>query len=353
MNRRNYSQKVGEWIENQSGCTLSDLCYRFGYNPIYSTIIGFDSKDEKKNGKAIRKSKTLTAFYSKAYKDEGFMRRCGKNRTVTSYCQYLIVGWIMEDLSIEMFRRQGIDIYHNGTDCKREIEIDGSVTQNPDCIVKIGENTRKVELSNEFNSILEDYGFIEKRVPALYTLWKDKGIWLYRDLLNGKYVLIDFAVEKVKLHLRRHNTVKDDWSKDVHRYVLEENGKRVRDERLLAAELISVAGCGIGDKEQPILEEVIDKDSPPLDWDVGGIRKAEENQNTSSGTEDKRINDMNEQQEEIKAQKTNQEEKQKEQQILPSVQEQEDPDMIFDVSDDDGETDWDSVAMANSQAIEF
>ena len=358
MNRSKYAKNVGEWLEIRSGCTLSDFCTKFGYDPIYATIIGFDPSDEKKNGQTIRNIKELKSFYSKAYKDECFMRRCGKNRTVTSYCQYLITGWIMEDLTIEMFRRQGIEISHNGTDSIRKIEIDGSVTQNADCIIKVGGNSRKVELSNEFNFILGENGFIEKRAPALYSLWKEKGIWLYRDLINCKYVLIDFATENVKLHLRRHNTVKDDWSKDVHRYILEKNWKKVRDERLLAPELISVVGCGIEGKEQPELSEVIDEDSPSQDWDIGGKLKCKSDTKQKQGNDDGNFLIQKEKTDERTVKKDIIGCKKKEElpaKQLSTVQDEEDPDMLFDSSADadDCETDWNAVAMANEQNMEF
>ena len=63
------------------------------------------------------------------------------------------------------------------------------------------------------------------------------------------------------------------WSKDVHRYVLEENGKKVREDKLLAPEIISVVGCSIDGKKQPKIEEIEDKDSPPQDYGVGGNRR--------------------------------------------------------------------------------
>ena len=274
MESKTYSQKVDEWLFAKSGCHIIDFCRKFGYSPLAVKIMSLDERDEKKSKAIMAKDSELKALYISAAKDELTIKRKGNNRSFTGYFKHVITGWVIEDLVMEMLKEQGIDIVHNGHDDNRKIVVGKDVTQDADFRITVGNVTRKIELTGEFNQILGKDGFIEKRAPALVKMWKDKGIWLYRDLMHGKYVLIDFATEKVKLHLRRHNNVFADWSKDVHRYVLDENGKKVRDDKLLAAEIISVVGCGIDGKEQPSIEEVVDSDSPPRDYDVGGVLKA-------------------------------------------------------------------------------
>ena len=273
MESKTYSQKVDEWLFAKSGCHIIDFCRKFGYYPLAIKIMALDENDEKKSKAIMAKDAELKSHYITCSKDPQSIARKGNNRSWTRYFKDLITGWVVEDLVMEMLKEQGIEIEHNGHDAKRRIAIGNDVTQDADFVIKVGKVSRKVELTNEFNRILEKNGFIEKRVPALLNVWKEKGIWIYRDLMNGKYVLIDFATEPVKLHLRRHNNVLADWSKDVHRYVLAENGKKVRDDKLLAAEIISVVGCSIDGKEQPKIEEIADSDSPPQDYDIGGVRR--------------------------------------------------------------------------------
>ena len=273
MESKTYSQKVDEWLFAKSGCHIIDFCRKFGYYPLAIKIMALDENDEKKSKAIMSKDAELKNHYIKCSKDPQSIARKGNNRSWTRYFKDLITGWVVEDLVMEMLKEQGIEIEHNGHDAKRRIAIGNDVTQDADFVIKVGKVSRQVELTNEFNQLLAKNGFIEKRVPALLNVWKEKGIWIYRDLMNGKYVLVDFATEHVKLHLRRHNNVQADWSKDVHRYVLAENGKKVRDDKLLSAEIISVVGCSIDGREQPKIEEIEDKDSPPQNYGVGGNRR--------------------------------------------------------------------------------
>jgi len=267
------AKNIEEWLFAKSGCHIIDFCRKFGYYPLALKIMALDENDENKSKAIMAKDVELKNHYLKCAKDPYTIRRKGKNRSFTQYFKDVISGWVVEDLVIEMLKEQGIEVEHNGHDAQRRIEIGNDVTQEADIRIKVGKVVRKVELTNECNCFLTKHGFIEKRAPALIRLWDEKGIWIYRDLANGKYVLVDFATEPVKLHLRRHNNVQADWAKDVHRYVLAENGKKVRDDKLLAAEIISVVGCSIDGREQPKIEEIEDKDSPPQDYGVGGNRR--------------------------------------------------------------------------------
>ena len=334
MSDRSYTQKVNEWLIANSGCTILDCCKNFGYYPIAVKIMGFDDEDRIQIQKALKADKALKELYLKYANDESANIRKGKRRNWTAFFQDMISGWVLEDLVIEMFRRQGIEIHHNGKDFKRIIDIGKEVSQESDCVITVGEETRKVELSNEFNTILEEKGYIEKRSPAIYNLWRNKVIWLYRELGSGKYVLLDFATEKAITHLRYHKN----WDKDVHRYVLEENGKKVRSDRLLAAEMISVVGCSIKGKEQPDLVEMIDEDSPPHTWGVGGHKKPKNNQVTSPTM----VEEKNTETEALSNKEVNKREKPQERKkvssrpIPPPPPIEEDPDLMFDSSDDGG-----------------
>lgn len=270
MDTLTYSQKVGPWLLKQSGCSLQDYCIKFGYDPCLIKIMNLDENDEKKSKQIIARDKELKKLYIESANDKYATSRKGSNRSWTQYFKDLITGWILENIVVEMLRAQGIDARLNGADAKRVIRIGKNVSQEEDLLIRVGDVCRKVELIHELNPILEKEGFIEKRAPALFKLWQDKAILLYRDLSRGKYILVDFGSENVTLHLRHHNTVKNDFSKDVHRYVLSENGKMERDDRLLAPELISVVGCNIDGKEQPELIEIEDEDSPPQVFTVGG-----------------------------------------------------------------------------------
>lgn len=264
-----YSQKIGSWMNSKTGCGLVDLCRKFGYPNRETMIMSLDETDERKSKLVIKKNAELLKLYLACSNSSKSISRKGENRSWTQYFKDLITGWILEDLTIEQFRNWGLDVKRNGQDAKRIIEVDGNVSQDADLVISVGDVSRRVELTNEFNSILKNDGFIEKRAPALFNLWKTKGIWIFRDVEHGKYILVDFATEKVTIHLRHHNTA-GNWSKDVHRYILSENGKKERDERMLAAEVISVVGCSIEGKEQPPLVEIEDEDSPPQVFTIGG-----------------------------------------------------------------------------------
>ena len=268
-NRIHYSKKVNEWLISTSGCGLGDFCRKFGYPKRETKIVEeLDEDDQEKTMKIIKGDKELTALWRKSKDNKRVNARRG-GRSLTEYYKTLVSGWVMEDLVVSMLKKHGIDVCHNGSDGERNIDKEDSVSQDPDLIVKVGDNARKVELTCEFNDILNREGYIEKRAPSLYRLWESKSLWLWFDLPSGKYILVDFATEAVSLMLRWHSF----WNKDVHRYTFEEHGKKVRDDRLLAAELISVVGCWIEGKEQPALKETIDLSSPPHKWDLGGVHK--------------------------------------------------------------------------------
>lgn len=273
-----YPEKVNRWLKSVSGCSLLDFCKKFGY---YSTaikvmrlraVVNPETQKREDPWDAINKDSELKYLFGEFSKDSNAVSRKGGNRLWIEYFQDLTTGWVIEDLFLEHLRSSGIDIALNGRDQKRQYLI-SSVTQEADFRVTIGGIERKVEFSSEINNILEENGFMEKRAPALYSLWKKKCIWIFLDLLNGKYVLVDFAVEPIKLHLRAHNTTKCTWTKDVHRYWLAENNKLARPDKLLVAELLSLGGESIEDKEQPHLVEIEDEDSPPQKWSIGGELK--------------------------------------------------------------------------------
>ena len=361
MSEKSYTHKVNEWLVSNARCSVIDCCIKFGYYPIAVKIMGMDDNNKGQIQKTLKSDKSIKELYLRYSNDKDANMRKGKNRNWTTFFQDMITGWVLEDLVIEMFRRQGVDIGHNGKDFQRVIDIGKDVSQESDCVVKVGEITRKVELSNEFNTILDDYGYIEKRSPAIYNLWRNKAIWLYRELKSGKYVLIDFATEPVKTHIRYHQV----WDKDVHRYVLEENGKKVRDDRLLAPELISVAGCGIDGKDQPELTEIIDSDSPPRVWGLGGkkndgnkndIVKEEENRPTVVINTDVKESNRSEDEKRKRKKELHETKKETEPENTPKHHEDSEPqDVQVDIMDnsDDGETDWNAVAVSQVMDIDF
>lgn len=265
MTHTTYSQKVDTWLRKVSGCSLLDFCRKFRYYDTAVRIMELNPLDERGSKIAIKRSPDVLELYTSFSKDAESCSREGANRSWTNYFQDLIAGWVMEDLTKEMLASCGLEVRLNGKDSKREIKL-RDARQDADYLIRVGDNERRVELTSEFNPILETEGYIEKRCPALIKLYEAKGIWVYRDLSRGKYVLVDFAAESVNLQLRHHEI----WTKDVHRYVLAENGKKERDDRLLVPELISIIGCGLGDKEQPSLMETEAKDHPPKVFGLGG-----------------------------------------------------------------------------------
>lgn len=343
-----YSKKVNDWLEVNSGYTLLEYCKMLKYYPATIKIMELDDDNKKQIQAALKSDAELKDIYLSFDRESSARTRKG-NRTWTRFFQDIITGWVMEDLTIEMLRRQGIEIDHTGKDSQRRIYIGKTVSQASDCIVKVGDVKRRLELTNEFNSLMVQDGYIEKRAPALSNLWKAKAIWLYRELESGKYVLIDFATEKVITHFRHHQR----WGKDVQRYILAENGKRIRDDRLLAAELISVAGCGIEGVEQPKMEVLMDEGSPPHNPElIGGIpprKTSQENkpkEEEPTQTPKKETEKIEPPQQQERSRPTPRKE------VKQMVQEA--PDIIDDgsMAGADG-TDWAAVAAANAEVLDF
>ena len=253
-----------DWLFKRSGCHIVDLCRYFGYPDLTVKVMSLDADDEKTGKAIIAKDTEMRTLYSRFAKDKSVQYRKGENRSLTGFMQDMIIGWVIEDLLRKQLEENGIEADLAGADKARVIDIRDSVNSSADLRIKVGDVVRNVELTAEFNNILADSFYIEKRVPALMNCWKNGNIWLYRDLLHEQYVMVDFATEKVKLHRRYHgNNVAPSWSKEVHRYVLAENGKKVRSDRLLIPEIISIVGCSIDNEKKPIIEEVVDKDSYP------------------------------------------------------------------------------------------
>ena len=269
-----YAYRIEKELWEKSHTRLADLCKRLHYPDIVCRIMALDESLPKHGQQlAIKNDKELMMLYLKFSKDENSNIRKGANRSWTEYFKQLIAGWIEEDLFILMLNGNGIEAKRNGIDSKRVIDLGCRVTQSPDLVVSVGGKERRVELTNEYNDFLERQGFIEKRSPAVFKMWEEGAIWLYRDRMFKKYVLVDFANESTTVHLRHHNTVSNGWSKDVHRYVLAENGKTARDDSKLVSELISVVSGGAPEGEKPRLDEVEDNDSPPVEYTIGGKRR--------------------------------------------------------------------------------
>ena len=269
-----YAWKIEKELWEKKQIYLADICAKLHYPDINCRIMRLDETvSPKEQQAAIKKDKEILALYLQFSKDGNANARKGANRSWTEYFKQLIVGGVEEDLFLLLLRKNGFKANRNGRDKNRIINLGAPINQNPDIVVGLGENSRKIELTNEYNNFLCEDGFIEKRCPAIINMWNDGVIWLYRDRKNKKYVLIDFANEKVKAHLRHHNTGSQAWSKDVHRYILSENDKVVRDDTNLISELTSIITAGVRKDGRPPLEEVEDTDSPPCEFSIGGKKK--------------------------------------------------------------------------------
>lgn len=264
-----YAYKIDEWMKKNFRVSLVNLSKKLEYNEAMQQIL---STDENNKAAMVALYKANKATFDEFNGHEISRKRRGDKRTWTEYFKGVIAGWLFEDLFVLWLQSNGLDANLTGTDNDRVLKVNG-VTTDSDVCIRRGDVSRRVELIFEFNDILNDKGLIEKRSPALVTDHKEKAIALYINLKHNQYVLIDTAVEKVKLHLRYHDTSDKCWDKDVHRYILAENGKTARPLEQLFDELWDCCEKSALEGEQPELEEIIDTDSPPKYYTTGGIKQ--------------------------------------------------------------------------------
>ena len=256
-----YSDKVNKWMLDNHGISLLEFCSLMKYPERELEILSV-KRDKESMMALYRKYQPL---FDESQKNELCKKRKGKNRTWTEYFHAVIAGWAMEDILSLWLAKNGFEVDKSGVDRCRKLLVT-SITNAPDIVLsKNGHPKRKVELVFESEDYISKYGYIEKRLRALWDAHEAGSVFLFVDISCNKYVVIDFALEDIKLHLRHHKR----WDKDVHRYVLEENGKIPRPVSMLIEELEAVC-LSETDGTTPHFEEVEDEDCPPVEFATGG-----------------------------------------------------------------------------------
>lgn len=265
LEKKWYADKVNKWMQDNHGISLMEFCTLMKYPERELEILSV-KRDKESMMALYRKYKSL---FDESQANELCKKRKGKNRTWTEYFQSVIAGWAMEDMLSLWLTKNGFEVGKSGDDRCRKLLV-SSITNAPDIIIgKSGHNKRKVELVFESEDYISKYGYIEKRLRSLWDAHKAGSVFLFIDISCNKYVIIDFALENIKLHLRHHKK----WDKDVHRYNLDENGKIPRQISMMIDELDAVCLSDMNG-ETPLFEEVEDKDSPPTEFGLGGKKHA-------------------------------------------------------------------------------
>lgn len=257
MDTVSFSKKVDLWLYSKSECSLIDFSHKFGYHSLVQKILGLDESNEKKIKLSISNDAALKGLYLQ-FANDPITKEIKGNRSYTESFKDLIAEWILDDLTVQMLKEQGIEIDFIGNTSKRELSVDVYRKHDSCFLISIGDNSRPVSFYNSFDSTMEHEGCIYINKATLKELYEKKSILIYRDLPRGKYCLVDFATEEVKIH-HASNHESNNKKENVYRYVLAENDKKERDDRILSAEIISLIGCKIGnDFQQPSLIEVDD-----------------------------------------------------------------------------------------------
>ena len=263
-----YAYKTDLWLRRNFKVSLVNLCAKLGYD---ETIMQIISTDENSKQAMVQLYNNNKALFDSFNADKMSLKRRGANRTWTEYFKQVIAGWAFEDLFVLWLKSNGLEANIQGCDYHRELMVSG-VTNTPDIYITRDGVTRKIELIFDYSDYIIEPGFIEKRSPALLVDYNEKAIILDISLKNNLYVLVDTAIEDMKLHLRHHNTTYRPWDKDVNRYFFAENNKIARPLDQMFDELWDCCTDENLNGERGNLVEEIDEDSPPTEYKVGGIR---------------------------------------------------------------------------------
>lgn len=144
----------------------------------------------------------------------------GKNRKWQEYCLDLVYGWILEDSFLHFLMKNGIKVSHNGSDAKREIITDGSITTSPDFIIEANGRKRNLELQVSMTNFETNNGVLEFRNDKLIRLRHHKSVFVQLDLVNDTYVLIDTYRDSIKSRVIYHSR----FNKIAHDVFFDENG---------------------------------------------------------------------------------------------------------------------------------
>lgn len=230
--------------------SLLDVCKKLGYSEQNIEIVACCPSDAEAKKKLYLKYRQLFDAFCKT--DVG-RKIVGETRTVLDYFKDLIAGWTGEDLFLRALKKYRIDARADNTDKARRILMPNEPTCRADIITNINGNERHIELMQECCGYLTGSNYSENRRGKFDEMHRSGSVFVDRDLKNNKYVIIDFASEDVKFHRMRH----EKWDKIVDRYYLEENGKKLRDMKLLWPELIVVLAKVISDERSKF--EMVDE----------------------------------------------------------------------------------------------
>lgn len=248
-------ERMDKLYQEKYKLSLVDVCKKLKYSEQNIEIVSCDQADGEAKKRLYLKYRPLFDAFCKT--DVG-KRIVGETRTVLDYFKDLIAGWTGEDLFLRALKKYKIDARADNTDKARQILMPNEPTCRADIITNINGNERHIELMQECCGYLSGSGYSENRRGKFDEMHRAGSVFVDRDLKSNKYIIIDFASEDVKFHRMMH----EKWDKVVDRYYLEENGKKIREMKLLWPELIVVLSKSVtGDRPK---FEMIDETAKPV-----------------------------------------------------------------------------------------
>lgn len=247
-------ERMDKLYQEKYKLSLLDVCKKLGYSEQNIEIVACSPSDVEAKKKLYLKYRPIFDAFCKT--DVG-KKIVGNTRTVLDYFKDLIAGWTGEDLFLRALKKYKIDARADNTDKARRILMPNEPTCRADIITNINGIERHVELMQECCGYLTGSNYSETRKGKFDEMHRSGSVFIDRDLKNNKYIIIDFSSEDVKFHRMKH----DKWDKIVDRYYLEDNGKKLREMKLLWPELIVVLSKSVSN-EKPNFEMVDETVNP-------------------------------------------------------------------------------------------
>ena len=126
------------------------------------------------------------------------------NRSPIKYGQDLVASWIYEDYLIGELSKCGLSIERAGTDWKREVLANRNVSSASDCLVKLGNRTRKLEIMNDYKGYWHRYGRIDLRDDKYEKLVRENAIFIGVSLPESEFIILDFSKKTNAIYIASH-----------------------------------------------------------------------------------------------------------------------------------------------------
>lgn len=145
----------------------------------------------------------LQSQYIETYENLNSCRHNRDARSLIEYGQDLVASWLIEDLIIEELQNQGLNIKGDGSDKKREVLRAQKVSAGSDCLVVVGEKSKKLELMCDYTGYWKRTKKIDLRDSKFNKMKSTNSLFLGISTIDNTYVLIDIPKTSAS-YIERH-----------------------------------------------------------------------------------------------------------------------------------------------------